>query len=71
MDCAAEGELVVWTEGDKTPVYQDSLVTVATNGSLLFSSADRSHDGVYTCLVIGSSGVAKKQARLTVTDKKG
>ena len=72
FDCGAVGEsVVVWTQGDGSPVYQDSLVTVTTNGSLLFSSADRSHEGMYTCFVIGNSGVVKKQAHLTVTIKKG
>lgn len=74
LDCTSEGTpdpVVVWTHGDTTPVYQGSLVTMATNGSLLFSSADRSHDGLYTCWAISSSGVAKKQARLRVTAKKG
>ena len=73
MDCVSEGTptpLVMWTRGDKLPVYQDSGISVQDNGSLLFESADMSHDGMYTCWAVSSGGVSKSRALLSVTPKR-
>lgn len=75
MDCVSEGTpipLVMWTRGDSDlPAYQDGIVSIQENGSLLFESADVSHDGVYTCWAMNSGGVTTSKARLIVDPKRG
>lgn len=74
LDCMSEGvpdPLVVWTHSDGKPVYQDSVVSVEKNGSLLFASADGTHEGQYTCWAVNSAGVTQKQAHLRVMARRG
>ena len=75
MDCQAEGlphPFISWTHnGSSRPVYEDELVSVATNGSLLFYSVQMSQAGSYTCHASNIRGVIEKDVVLEVWSRKG
>lgn len=72
LDCVADGVGVVWTYGDGTPLYRDSAISMEKNGSLLFSPADSTHEGVYTCWALSTAGgTSHRQATLRVEAKRG